>query len=334
MKLAILMVLATSCCLQTALGLSQNGDVDIASETNELWRPVAFRDKRELFEGDLVLDLDEGHLKELLEEEAGRAKIPLVLPSGRIVSFKVRKSDIMPPKLAEKYPEILAFEGQSVDEHPPMQVTLQLSPTKRFRAFIQGAAGDFLIDPKKGDETHYVSQPFTREHRATHAEVAKHHCKTMNITADEHASGRRLVGSDTHAVEYTFVIGMVANGEYSTYHGGTKASVLAEIVTLMSRVNGIFKRELGTFFQLHEEVDRLICLEPCMIPNTAAVLDEVGGVNDFLESISFSLDKADIFHTLTTGAGGVACLGSLCHSTYKSCGVTGLDNPTADAYYV
>ena len=129
-----------------------------------------------------------------------------------------------------------------------------------------------------------------------------------------------------------FVIALVANGEYSQYHGNTKADVLAEFVTLLNRVNGVYKREMGYFYQLHPQTDDLICLHPCSaLSNDDAVLDEVNG---YIGTKGVTLSSFDVGHVVTTGSGGLACLGVVCNPSYKTCGTTGLPTPTTDFFFV
>ncbi|MEZ5057225.1 MAG: zinc-dependent metalloprotease family protein [Saprospiraceae bacterium] len=128
-------------------------------------------------------------------------------------------------------------------------------------------------------------------------------------------------------------LALACTGEYGTYHGGTKALVLAEMNTAMNRINGIYERDLAVTMQLIPNNDAIIYLNGANDPYT-------NGSNNLLGENQTNVDNVigdanyDIGHIFGTGDGGVASLRSVCNSGTKARGMTALQNPTGDPFYV
>lgn len=269
-------------------------------------------------------------------------ELPLMLSSGEVVVFLLGRTPLLPEGLRDRFPGIVTYEGPSMGRDEVLRAVVDYSPIKGLRAFIRGGRKDFWIDPLHREEQVYRAYSLKPSEASAHAWS----CQNDRTHADEaHAhienEARRLSESDVDSDsasspdavnEYIFTIAMVANGQYSSFHGNTKQTVLAEIVTLMNRVNGIYKRELGVFFQLHEQSDDMICLHPCShLANDAAVLDDMDGFVE--DTLGIDLDTIDIGHALTTGSGGLAYISSLCGPN-KLKGTTGLSQPFSGTYFL
>ncbi|GBG27187.1 Hypothetical Protein FCC1311_034102 [Hondaea fermentalgiana] len=253
--------------------------------------------------------------------QAEQMVLPLVIASDEIVDFALQRSSVLPASLRENFPGFVSYSGPSVDRSLHMRADIDYSPVKGLRAVIRKpGVADYYIDPlHRAEQIYhmYSSRPSLPGFTAVH--------RSANGVVDE-------LG-ECYAQEYTFTIAFVANGEYSQYHGNTVQSVLAEIVTLANRINGILRREVGINLQLHEKSADLICLHPCDdLRNSHLVLDDL---DDFIGPVAHvSRTTYDLAHALTTDSGGLACLGVLCDEFYSSCGTTGLPDPITDAYYV
>src|SRR5690606_22544209 len=82
----------------------------------------------------------------------------------------------------------------------------------------------------------------------------------------------------------TYRLAMAATGEYTQFHGGTVGLALAEIVTAVNRVAGIYEREVAVTFQLIANNDLIVYAKGATDPYTnndgGAMLDEnVGNLN-------------------------------------------------------
>eukprot|EP00924_Labyrinthula_sp_SR-Ha-C_P006051 snap_masked-scaffold_82-processed-gene-0.27-mRNA-1 protein AED:1.00 eAED:1.00 QI:0/-1/0/0/-1/1/1/0/698 len=140
---------------------------------------------------------------------------------------------------------------------------------------------------------------------------------------------------------YIFKIAFLASQQYSDYHGATRESVFSALATMLSRVNGIYAREFGAFFEFVDNQDLGICLPGTQesperrricrfVPNTSALLDQGGG---FLTQLGIESSSYDIGHSVSTASGGVAYYPSLCQVN-KAGGTTGLASPENDVFAV
>ena len=66
----------------------------------------------------------------------------------------------------------------------------------------------------------------------------------------------------------TYRLALAADGEYSTFHGGTVPLVHNALVTAVNRVTGIYERDLAIRLQLVANNDSLIYLNPSTDPYT------------------------------------------------------------------
>ncbi|MFL9598562.1 reprolysin-like metallopeptidase, partial [Aeromonas veronii] len=67
-------------------------------------------------------------------------------------------------------------------------------------------------------------------------------------------------------VRKRYVIAISATGEFTQYHGGSKALTMAAIATLLNRVNQVYQRDVGAEFVLASGNDNLIFTDPVTDP--------------------------------------------------------------------
>lgn len=261
------------------------------------------------------------------------ARLTLPLPDGSYGSFRVVESPVMAPGLAARYPQLRTWVGQGIDDP---SATLRFDLThKGFHAQIISADGTSYVDPfQPGDLDNYIAyrkhallrdQPFicgVTDEALEDDDVL--HLGDPKAATPEVSSGATL---------RTYRLAMAATGEYTQALGGTVADGLAGIVTTMNRVNGIYERDLSVRMELVENTDVAIftngATDPFTNNNGSAMLDQnLETLEDLIGTENF-----DIGHVVSTGGGGVAQLASVCGSG-RARGVTGLPNPTTDAYDV
>jgi hypothetical protein len=257
--------------------------------------------------------------------------LTLPLPEGGFGSFQILESPIMAPALAARFPEIKTYRGQGIDD-PTASVRFDTTPAG-FHAMILSAAGRVFIDPYSREETaHYISY-FTRDYpRPADLEFE---CGFDEVNswreAAERPEGPPSISSGTQLRTYRTAV--AATGEYTQFHGGTKAQGQAAIVTAMNRVNGIYEREVAIRMILVANNDDVVYTNGGSDPYTNNNGGTMLGQNQTnLDSVIGSANY-DIGHVFSTGGGGVAVLGVTCTSS-KAKGVTGLSQPTGDVFWV
>ena len=139
----------------------------------------------------------------------------------------------------------------------------------------------------------------------------------------------------------SFVTLLRSNG-YSQYHIDRapegvdgKEAVMSAVVAVMARVNSIFLREIGVYFELITNNDNLFCIDgvhgACKTQNA----NIFGKMENFFTINGITKDDYDIGHAFLSDIdAGRACLNSLCADKTKYKGFTGLIDPIDDIFAV
>jgi subtilisin-like proprotein convertase family protein/phosphotransferase system HPr-like phosphotransfer protein len=283
-----------------------------------------------------LLKLD---LSQLGEELAAGSTANILLPDpyGGEVEFVIRPSSVMPRQLAERYPDIRAFQGQALNDSA---TTIRLELThKGLSAQVMGVGGRWLIDPLPE-----LGQEYARSYRYTKS----HHRKGESFCQLESPGvlGRSVETSDvlklsnqgaksTGESMRKYRIAVATTGEYGQFHGGTTAGALSAVVATINRVDGIFQAELAIGLELIEQNDQVVFADPLTDPfegndDADTLIVESQEQIDLL----VGTDNYDVGHTLSTAAGGLAGLGVVCNEFNKARGVTGSRNPKGDFFDV
>ncbi|UYZ61410.1 reprolysin-like metallopeptidase [Hymenobacter weizhouensis] len=250
--------------------------------------------------------------------------VSLPLPDGTSQRFRVEAAAVMHPQLAARYPAIQTYAAQGLDD-PTATARLDITPAG-FHAQILAADKTVYIDPVAGSpETHRVF-----ERRAMAARPFGCATPAGAAAADRSRTAARPNGAQLR----TFRLALACTGEYATYHGGTKQSALAAMVTSINRVNGIYERELAVRMVLVPNTDELIYLngttDPYTNTNGSAMLDQ----NQTTVDQRIGAGSYDVGHVFSTGGGGIARVASVCEAGDKARGVTGFATPETDAFDV
>ncbi|MBX2991671.1 MAG: T9SS type A sorting domain-containing protein [Bacteroidetes bacterium] len=261
--------------------------------------------------------------------------LSLPLPDGSFGRFRIVESPIMAPELAVRYPEIRTYLGQGIDD-PTATVRFDVTP-RGFHAMILSAGPTVYIDPySRGTTQHYISY---YKHAVLYEEARRF--EEIGVEdPDGHMAAEiaSLVAANrfTSIGEQlrTYRLALACTGEYATFHGGTKPLVLAEMVTAMNRVSGIYEREVAVRMVLIPNNDTLIYLNAATDPYTNNSGSTMLGQNQTTLDNIIGNANYDIGHVFSTGGGGIAGLGVVCRTGNKARGVTGLPSPIGDPFYV
>ncbi|RZM74401.1 hypothetical protein C3B51_19790 [Pseudoalteromonas rubra] len=263
---------------------------------------------------------------------ASKLDMALPLPNGEFVTFRLEPSQVMAPELANKYPDIMTFKGAQLGE-PSNFGTFDLSP-KGFYGMFEHQGKTVYIDPQPASHS-YRSYYFTPTEQHTLAADMKRHppIRFPGISDARTNKPEGLMQTSQISERIVYRLAVAATGEYTAYHGGTRALGLAAIVTMVNRVNQVYARDLGVTFQLVANNDLIVFLDAQTDPFTNTDQDIDGDViSQAIESVMSDADY-DIGHLVVTTGGGVAGLGVVC-TTQKASGLTGSPQPEADAFYI
>lgn len=259
------------------------------------------------------------------------AIIALPVPDGSYVTYQLMKSQVMSEQLAVKYPAIKTFSGFQLNQ-PDNRGEFDITP-QGFHGVFRHGDEQVFIDPSNRESNHHYRNYYRKDSLILAQDgLAKRLPPRKKLTTYQHESQQNRASSNVKANNLiTYKLAMATTGEYAEFHGGTKASALAALVTLVNRLNDVYQRDLAIKFELVAENDNIIFTESSTDPfdNTDADIDVIAGViND-----AIGIDNYDIGHLVGTGGGGLASFAAVCKS-FKAEGITGLQNPDGEAFYI
>ena len=256
-------------------------------------------------------------------------------PDGKKVSFKVWRNTLIPAALQTKFPDVWSFSGTSTD-NPSVTIKMEYSPRGLY-AMVYNGPDTYFIDPLDAGADEYKAYLKSDALMDPLNQVA---CQAEADIDNSGAPGDRtkIAGFSLGDVKRTYRLALSCTGEYAEAVAGanpTTAAVFAAMVTTMNRVNGIYERELAVTMQFVANNDLLIYTNAGTDPFTANNNgNQLLGQNQNNTTSVIGVTNFDIGHIFSTGAGGVAILGSVCRNTRKAQGVTGRPNPVGDPFDV
>jgi len=251
--------------------------------------------------------------------------ISLPSPDGKLLRFKILYSPVMAKELADKFPEIRTYLGQSIDD-PFTSVRFDLTPNG-FHAMIYTLSDVIFIDPyAKGDNYNYISyfkKDFVKENANFTCEV---------VDKMEHNNSPKVFSPLLEGQLKTYRVAIAATGEYTAYFGGTVVAGLAAVVTSLNRVNFVYEREISVRMILVANNNLIIYTNASTDPYTNSNGSTMLGQNQTNLDAVIGSANYDIGHVFSTGGGGIAQLGCVCYPGYKAQGVTGSPAPVGDPF--
>lgn len=256
---------------------------------------------------------------------------------GKMERYQIFEASVMHPDLQAKYPEIRSYAGYGIGTSNFLRFSV--SPYNGFNGIILGDK-KAIIYQSDNSITDMV-RVYDKSSARTNGQFE---CSTLDIlnTTDRlnDSELNRLRSAD--ATKHTFDLAMSVTGEYSTYHGGTLASVNAAINTTVMNVNAIFENDFNVTLILIPGNDAIVYLDGATDPYDSS------DTSNYSEELASNLDATlndndyDIGHLMGgIGNGGSAgCIGCVCVNgevvteDHKGSGYTSLPTPVGPAFDV
>ncbi|MDF1518368.1 MAG: M12 family metallo-peptidase, partial [Lutibacter sp.] len=261
---------------------------------------------------------------------------------GILEKYQIFEASILDENLQKQYPNIRSYVGKGID-NPSSVIRFSVTPQGLHAMVLGKAEGTVYIDPTTENGDSYMVYSSKNLPSAEAFE-----CKFDEVNASQKTSATSTVAKAENAGDgklRTFRLAVATTGEYSKFHldrqnispsatdDVKKAAVLSAIVTTMTRVNGIFERDVSLIMVLVPNNTNVIFLDAATDglsndnPNNV-LLDESQTVID----ANIGDANYDIGHTFSTGGGGVAQLNSPCVTNQKARGITGLTSPVGEPF--
>lgn len=310
--------------------------------------PVAKTDKN--LENGKLYTLDIATLKnKLIFTPSAQSRVEgmvVTLPTseGKLEQFSVWESSILSPKLQEKYPTIKTYVGRGISD-PTAYVRFSVTPLGLSSSvFREGNRSDFI-------ETYDQAAGLYAVHSTSNVKN-NFVCSTTELISKHQSSDNTTLKANNQVFK-TYRLALSVTAEYTQYFGGTKEKALAAMTNTMTRVNGVFEKDMAINFQLVDDTDQLIFTDAATDPYSNSDI----GMNDdpiygnshemqvwnvelqkYLRD-SFGESKYDIGHLFghEGGGGNAGCIGCICESAFpdgKGSGITSPANgkPSGDKF--
>ncbi len=261
--------------------------------------------------------------------------------NGKLEKYQIFEASIMEEGLQKQYSNIRSYVGKGID-NPGSVIRFSVTPLGLHAMVLRNSQGSVYIDPTTENGDSYVVyssknlpsiEPF--ECKFDEVNTAKKTGATTASAKAENANDGKL---------RTFRLAVATTGEYSQFHlnrqhisslatdAVKKTAVLSAIVTTMTRVNGIFERDVSLTMKLVANNPAIIFLDAATDGFTNNDSNKLINESQTIIDANIGTANYDIGHTFSTGGGGLAQLNSPCTTSGKARGITGSTNPTGDAY--
>lgn len=261
-----------------------------------------------------LFDAQLGEIKSVLQSAPNRltssssnAIIAVPNANGGTERFQMFEFSNFAPELQAQFPNIRSYIGIGIDDKRA-QIRMSLDESGiQAMIFRTGKRNEF-IEPYSTDGNVYAvyessrakgELPFT--------------CSTVDTNISNSLQRQSLPSPMSSSGELLlFRLALSCNGEYTAYFGGTVAGALAAMNATMTRVNGVFEKDLSIHMNLIANNSVLIYTNAGTDPYTT-----VGQWNNQLQTtLNNVIGNAnyDIGHMFGSNGGGgsAGCIGCVC----------------------
>jgi hypothetical protein len=289
-----------------------------------------------------IVSLDEKAFLKNLKRKSINQKEIIELPNsdGSLSRFLIKETSNFEAKLQAKFPNIKSYSARGIDD--PTAVAKISMGTDGFHAVIfSGKKETIYVDPYSRDNKDLIVYK-----KSSLSKVDEDFKCQVEETAKKEFSVSDFKKNANDGKLRTFRLALACSGEYAQFHLGEgqqnipdsatdqvkKAAVLSAMNTSITRINGVFEKDLSVKMIIVDDNDKIIFLNAETdgitdgTPNT--MINEVQTICDS----NIGNENYDIGHMFSVGGDGLAGLGVVCITGEKAKGVTGRGQPVGDPY--
>ena len=245
------------------------------------------------------------------------AIITLPNAEGTTERFEMFEATNFSAGLQSQFPKIRAYVGKGIDD---TKATLRLSIDPKgiqTMIFRTDKLNEFMEPYSENGEIYAV---FTSSREKGKLPFV---CSTNDVAlVKELTPENRSIQSDK-GVLLTFRLALSCNAEYTAYFGGTVDGALAAFNATMTRVNGVFEKDLAIHMDLIDNTTAMIFTNAATDPYS----NNMNAWNGQLQArLTSTIGEAnyDIGHMFGSdgGGGNAGCIGCVCVDGQKGSGIT------------
>jgi subtilisin-like proprotein convertase family protein len=291
------------------------------SQERSSWTAVNYSQKQENnseLVHKLLFKLNETEFKQKLTALHSRTSvvksIAVAIPNkeGKIEQFVVVESSNFAPELQAQYPEIRSYSGTGITD-PTASICFSVSPKGIQTMVLRGDSGSEFIEPFADDKSVYVV--LTSKNRSKGALPLT--CKTDDVRLNKELFKKTSQIKSNNGVFKTMRLALSCTGEYAVYFGGSVLQALEAMNATMTRVNGIFNKDLALKLEIIANNNLIVYTDAATDPYSDATAGADGAWNLELQSTLTSVignANYDIGHLFgdSGGGGDAGCIGCVC----------------------
>lgn len=265
----------------------------------------------------LNADLLGSKLSLALNKTAKSTTSEITIPNtdGNLERFSVWESSNFDPELQAKYPEIRSYEGRGVDDKNA-KIYFSVAPIGMQTMVFRTAKPTEYIEQNPDNKSEYIL--FKAEDNAASKMLLD--CKTTDLVSETKAAVTAKTASNAKQFK-TLRLALSCTGEYTAYFGGTKTGALTGMNATLTRVNGIFNRDLAVKVVLIANNEAVIYTDASTDPYSVASVGAADGgpwAKEVQTTLTNVIGEAnyDIGHLFgaSGGGGNAGCIGCVCDS--------------------
>jgi len=261
------------------------------------------------------------------------------LEDGTMETFSVEKISVLHPDLEAKYPDIQSFYGVST-KNALNKIYMSISESG-FNGLVTGEKSIYIDPVERNNTIDYIvynKKDYTKNRQDVFTCGADMPDEDLNALLKAKTTSTAKTTNLVDGKIRTYRLAVACTSEYTAYYGNTVAGALAAINTTITRVNSVFKTDVGIQFQIVAGNNRLIYRNNVNIdaspdPDPYDNYDGSQMLNINTANITglLGVNAYDIGHAFSTGGGGIAGTGP-CTAASKGNGVTGIVTPQFDQF--
>lgn len=310
------------------------------SQANSSWREVSSTQKAvsqkqndNIVNAKRLFTLDLSQFKQSLEaiDVNGSGKgVSVVIPNsdGKMEQFLVIESSNFVPELQSKYPNIRSYSGTGITD-PTASINFSIAPNGVQSMVLRGGTASEFIDPLSDNKSIYAVSVSKERSKGTLPLT----CKTADVALNKVLTQKASALKSSNGVFKTMRLALSCTAEYTQYFGGTVAEALAGMNATMTRVNGIFNRDLAVKLLLIANESNIIYTDAATDPYSDATIGmdpvkdctgdcPVAWNQELQSTLTTKIGEAnyDIGHLFAASGGGgdAGCIGCVCSALHNT----------------
>ncbi len=286
---------------------------------------ASFPVEHKLFDGDVASFQQE--LSTIVDKNTNKRSTIITLPNadGGSEEFELTEASNFEPDLQARFPNIRSFSGKGITDRNAT-IKLSSSPEAGIQTMVFRSEKDNeYMEPYSEDRKVYAvfrSARKTGQMPWTCTTVDKQMAAALN----QQVSGTSITGRSGADLK-TMKLAQSCNGEYANYFKATSAAdvalVLAAFNATLTRVNGVFEKDLALHLNLISATTNVIYYNPATDPYSTTLSQWNGQLQSTLTSVIGDANY-DIGHMFgaSGGGGNAGCIGCVCTNGSKGSGIT------------